>query len=44
MIQNKKKILSDKLIEGDERDQNIISKLTVKDIKELLSLDNEEEE
>ncbi len=43
-LQNKKKILSDKLIEGDERDQNIISKLTVKDIKELLSLDNEEEE
>ena len=43
-LQNKKKILSDKLIEGDERDQNIISKLTAKDIKELLSLDNEEEE
>lgn len=43
-LQNKKKILSDKLIEGDDRDQNIIAKLTEKDIKKLLSLDNEEEE
>ena len=42
-LQEKKKILSDKLIEGEERDQNIISKLTEKDIKHLLSLDNEED-
>lgn len=41
-LQNKKKILSDALIEGEDRDQNIISKLTEKDIKRLLSLDNEE--
>ena len=43
-LQNKKKILSDKLIEGKDRDQNIISKLTEKDIKHLLSMDNNEEE
>lgn len=42
-LQNKKKILSDTLIEGEDRDQNIISKLTEKDIKRLLALDNEEE-
>lgn len=42
-LQNKKKILSDTLIEGEDRDQNILSKLTEKDIKRLLSLDNEEE-
>lgn len=42
-LQNKKKILSDKLIEGEDRDKNIISKLTEKDIKKLLALDSEEE-
>lgn len=42
-LQNKKKILSDKLIEGQDRDQNIISKLSEEDVKNLLSLDNEEE-
>ena len=41
-LQNKKKILSDALIEGEDRDQNILSKLTEKDIKNLLTLDNEE--
>lgn len=41
-LQNKKKILSDTLIEGEDRDQNIISKLSEKDIKRLLSMDNEE--
>ncbi len=41
-LQEKKKILSDKLIEGKDRDQNIISKLTEKDIKNLLSMDNDE--
>lgn len=40
-LQNKKKILSDNLIEGEDRDQNIISKLSEKDIKRLLSMDNE---
>ena len=43
-LQNKKKILSDKLIEGEDRDQNIIPQLTEKDIKKLLSIDNEKEE
>jgi len=43
-LQNKKKILSDTLIEGEDRDKNIISKLSEKDIKRLLSLDNEDEE
>lgn len=41
-LQNKKKILSDKLIEGEDRDQNIISKLSQKDIANLLSLDNDD--
>lgn len=43
-LQNKKKFLSDSLIEGDDVDKNIISKLTAKDIKVLLSMDNNEEE
>ena len=43
-LQNKKKLLSDNLIEGEGIDQNIISKLTSKDIKRLLSMDNNEEE
>lgn len=42
-LQNKKRILSDKLIEGENRDENIISKLTEKDIRMLLSLDNKED-
>lgn len=42
-LQNKKKILADTLIEGEDRDKNIISKLSEKDIKKLLSMDNEEE-
>lgn len=42
-LQNKKKILSDALIEGEDRDQNIFSKLTEKDIKNLLTIDNEED-
>ena len=42
-LQNKKKFLSDNLIEGENIDQNIISKLTSKDIKKLLSMDNNEE-
>ncbi len=43
-LQNKKKILSDTLIEGDNIDQNIISKLSEKDIKRLLSMDNDDME
>lgn len=38
-LQNKKKILSDNLIEGENRDENIISKLSEKDIKNLLTID-----
>ncbi|MEG2457639.1 MAG: DEAD/DEAH box helicase [Bacilli bacterium] len=36
-LQNKKRILSDSLIEGDNRSQNILSNLTEKDIQTLLS-------
>lgn len=43
-LQNKKKFLSDNLIEGEDVDKNIISKLTSKDIKKLLSMDNDDEE
>ena len=39
-LQNKKRILSDKLIDGDIRDKNIISELTEDDIKSLLSYEN----
>ena len=42
-LQNKKKFLSDNLIEGEDVDENIMSKLTSKDIKRLLSMDNNEE-
>ena len=38
-LQNKKKILSDSLIEGENRDENIISKLSEKDIKNLLTIE-----
>ncbi len=42
-LQNKKKLLADTLIEGEDRDKNIISKLSADDIKSLLSTDNDEE-
>ena len=42
-LQKKKKVLSDTLIEGEDRDKMIISKLSEKDIKNLLSMDNEED-
>lgn len=42
-MQNKKKMLSDKVIEGDDRDKNLISKLSAKDIKNLLSFENKDE-
>ena len=41
-LQSKKKLLSDKLLD-ENNSQNIFSKLTEKDIKELLSYDNKEE-
>ena len=40
-LQTKKKILSESIIEGKDRDQNIFSQLTEKDIKDLLILDQE---
>ena len=36
-LQQKKKKLSDKVIEGEDIDKNVISKLTEKELKELLS-------
>ena len=39
-LQNKKKILSENLIDSNKLDQNIITNLTEKDIKNLLELDN----
>lgn len=42
-LQNKKKMLSDKVIEGDTRGENMISKLSAKDIKNLLSYENKDE-
>ena len=42
-LQNKKKILSDNLLDGEDKDQHILSKLTEKDIKDLLSLENDDE-
>ncbi len=41
-LQEKKKMLSDSVIEGENRDQNIIGKLSEDDIKHLLSSNNEE--
>lgn len=41
-LQNKKRILSDKLIDGEIRDKNILSELTKEDIKKLLSYENKD--
>lgn len=41
-LQNKKRILSDKLIDGEIRDKNILSELTKEDIKNLLSYENKD--
>ncbi len=41
-LQNKKRILSDKLIDGEIRDKNVISELTKEDIEKLLSYENKE--
>ena len=40
-LQKKKKVLTDALIEGEDRDKNIISSLNEKDIKNLLTIDND---
>ena len=42
VLQDKKKKLSDKIIDGNERNSNIISSLTEKDIKNLLSYENKD--
>ena len=39
-LQEKKKELSEKLIDAESLDQNLISELTEKDIKELLAYEN----
>ncbi len=41
-LQNKKRILSDKVIDGEVRDKNIISSLTKEDIENLLSYENKD--
>lgn len=41
-LQNKKRVLSDKLIDGEKRDQNILANLTESDIKHLLSYENKD--
>ena len=41
-LQNKKRMLSDKLIDGEIRDKNILSELTEEDIKNLLAYENKE--
>lgn len=42
VLQDKKKKLSDKIIDGNERNNNIISSLTERDIKNLLSYENKD--
>lgn len=41
-LQNKKRVLSDKLIDGESRDKNLISELTKEDIENLLSYENKD--
>ena len=41
-LQNKKRMLSDKLIDGEVRDRNVLSELTEEDIKNLLAYENKE--
>lgn len=42
-LQKKKKELSDKIIEGENRGQNLLSSLTEEDIRHLLSFENKED-
>ena len=39
-LQKKKQLLSDKIIDGEVRDKNIIADLTEEDIRNLLSYEN----
>ena len=41
-LQQKKKLLSDKIIEGDNRDKNMIGELSEKDLRNLLAYEQEE--
>lgn len=41
-LQKKKQMLSDKIIDGEARDKNIISELSQEDIQNLLSFDNQD--
>ena len=41
-LQNKKRMFSDKLIDGEVRDKNLLSELTEEDIKNLLAYENKE--
>ena len=41
-LQNKKRKLSDTLIDGELRDKNVLSELTEEDIRNLLSYENKE--
>ncbi|MDO5569194.1 MAG: DEAD/DEAH box helicase [bacterium] len=41
-LQEKKKMLSDKLIEGEDRDKNLLSSLSEKEIRNLLAYENEQ--
>lgn len=41
-LQEKKKLLSDKVIEGEDMDKNVLSKLTEKELRDLLSYENKE--
>ena len=41
-LQEKKKMLSDKIIEGDARDKNNLGELTEKDLRNLLAYEQEE--
>lgn len=41
-LQEKKKLLSDKVIEGEDMDKDVLSKLTEKELRDLLSYENKE--
>ena len=42
-LQEKKKKLSDRLIEGENRDQNLLEQLSEKEMRNLLAFDHQEE-
>ena len=41
-LQNKKRLLADKIIDGEVRDKNILSELTKEDIENLLAYENKD--